>query len=86
MYRIFRKKPGKDGYKPLSHARLAIIASIIATLLCFPWGYIMSTSEYGTVFGLPMVYFLNVLFLPLLVLLVLIWYTRKADQTDRFEQ
>lgn len=86
MYKVFRRKPGRDGYKPLSHTRLAIIASFMATLLCFPWGYLMADSEYGTVFGLPMVYFLNVLFLPLLVLLVLFWFMRKADQTDRFEQ
>jgi len=85
MYQFFRKKLGMRSNKPLSSARLVIMVSFIASMLCFPWAYLYASQPSGIVIGLPFVYFLNVLLFPLLVLALLFWYGRKADQADRFD-
>jgi len=85
MVQFLTKSFGMRGRKPYSHARLIVIVSFIATLLCIPWAYLYSMPETATFIGLPLVYFFNILLFPLLVLALLAWYGRKADQAERFE-
>lgn len=86
MYPFSNRKSGIKTKRPMSHARLTIVVSFIATFLCFPWAYLLTAPENTSFLGLPLIYFLNVLLFPVLVLALLFWYGRKADQTDRYEQ